>query len=427
MKQCRVSAFARVARVFALAAVALGLGAGSLLAQGSTGKIEGRVRDQAGAPIANAQVYIVGTAFNALTNPQGYYFINNVPAGTDRGPGRLHRLQVDPGRRREGARRPDQHGRHPAGADGGRDPGDHRRHPDPAAGAARRGHHRSSGSTASSAATSRSTGSTSVLALQPGVVASRDRQHALDPRRPHDQNATYIDGVPVQAGYRGTSQSDIFQQSAPRPGTEVERRHQRLRTGLGHHRRLLGRVRQRAVRRHLGRDPDAAAASTPGRCPTRTTPSPGPTASGSTGSPAASAARSCIQGLTFFLSGDARGAAVDRRPARTPSQLALFVPAGIDTTVAVPSAHRTIRRPTPRWCRSASSRWSTRRLQPLRQQRQRGHRQQLRRGLRRRPAAAHGPVDLPGLGQAQLHLRHRLAARFTAPPQPVPGPTSRDQ
>ena len=82
MKQCRVSAFARVARFIALAAVALGLGAGSLLAQGSTGKIEGRVRDQAGAPIANAQVFIVGTAFNALTNPQGYYFMNNVPAGT---------------------------------------------------------------------------------------------------------------------------------------------------------------------------------------------------------------------------------------------------------------------------------------------------------------------------------------------------------
>ena len=82
MKQSCVSAFARAARVFALAAVALGFGAGSLLAQGSTGKLEGRVRDQAGAPIANAQVFIVGTAFNALTNPQGYYFINNVPAGT---------------------------------------------------------------------------------------------------------------------------------------------------------------------------------------------------------------------------------------------------------------------------------------------------------------------------------------------------------
>ncbi len=80
MKHCRVSAFARVARVIASAAVALGLGAGSLLAQ-STGKLEGRVRDQAGAPIANAQVYVVGTAFNAITNPQGYYFINNVPSG----------------------------------------------------------------------------------------------------------------------------------------------------------------------------------------------------------------------------------------------------------------------------------------------------------------------------------------------------------
>jgi hypothetical protein len=82
MKHCRVSAFARVARVIALAAVALGLGASSLLAQASTGKIEGRVRDQAGAPINSAQVFIVGTAFNTLTNAQGYYFINNVPAGT---------------------------------------------------------------------------------------------------------------------------------------------------------------------------------------------------------------------------------------------------------------------------------------------------------------------------------------------------------
>jgi len=82
MKLCRVSAFVRIARLVAVATVALGLGASSLLAQGSTGKIEGRVRDQAGAPIANAQVFVVGTAFNAATNFQGYYFINNVPAGT---------------------------------------------------------------------------------------------------------------------------------------------------------------------------------------------------------------------------------------------------------------------------------------------------------------------------------------------------------
>ncbi len=82
MKHCRVSAFARVARSLALAAVTLSVGAGTLLAQASTGKIEGRVRDQAGAPINNAQVFVVGTAFNALTNQQGYYFLNNVPAST---------------------------------------------------------------------------------------------------------------------------------------------------------------------------------------------------------------------------------------------------------------------------------------------------------------------------------------------------------
>jgi len=85
MKQSCVSAFARLARsagrTAVVAAVALVAGASALSAQ-STGKIEGRVRDQAGAPIANAQVQVVGTAFNATTNPQGYYFINNVTAGT---------------------------------------------------------------------------------------------------------------------------------------------------------------------------------------------------------------------------------------------------------------------------------------------------------------------------------------------------------
>jgi carboxypeptidase family protein/TonB-dependent receptor-like protein len=68
--------------MFALAAVALAAGAGSLLAQGATGKVEGTVRDQQGAPIANAQVILVGTRYGGQTNSGGYYFINNVPAGT---------------------------------------------------------------------------------------------------------------------------------------------------------------------------------------------------------------------------------------------------------------------------------------------------------------------------------------------------------
>ena len=81
MKQSCVRAFARAARTFAFAAVALAVGATALHAQ-ATGKVEGRVNDAAGAPIANASVTIIGSAFSALTNPQGYYFINNVPAGT---------------------------------------------------------------------------------------------------------------------------------------------------------------------------------------------------------------------------------------------------------------------------------------------------------------------------------------------------------
>jgi hypothetical protein len=76
-----VRTVARVARTATLAAAALVFSASMLAAQ-ATGKIEGRVRDNAGAPIANAQVFIVGTAFSALSNAQGYYFINNVPVGT---------------------------------------------------------------------------------------------------------------------------------------------------------------------------------------------------------------------------------------------------------------------------------------------------------------------------------------------------------
>jgi hypothetical protein len=52
-----------------------------LVAQAPTGTIQGRVQDQAGGAIAEAQVYIVGTAFSAATDPSGHYFLNNIPAG----------------------------------------------------------------------------------------------------------------------------------------------------------------------------------------------------------------------------------------------------------------------------------------------------------------------------------------------------------
>jgi hypothetical protein len=75
-------AIPRLARVAAAWVAAVVLGAGVLAAQGTSGKIEGTVRDQSGAPLNGAQVFIVGTAFAAVSNERGYYFINNVPAGT---------------------------------------------------------------------------------------------------------------------------------------------------------------------------------------------------------------------------------------------------------------------------------------------------------------------------------------------------------
>src|SRR5688500_8933184 len=54
----------------------------SALAQSSTGKIQGRVVDsQSGQPIAAAQGEVVGTNRGNITNDDGYYFINDVPAG----------------------------------------------------------------------------------------------------------------------------------------------------------------------------------------------------------------------------------------------------------------------------------------------------------------------------------------------------------
>src|SRR5262245_35972915 len=46
------------------------------------GKVQGRVTDAAsGQPIAGAQITIAGTRLGNITNPEGFYFINNVPAG----------------------------------------------------------------------------------------------------------------------------------------------------------------------------------------------------------------------------------------------------------------------------------------------------------------------------------------------------------
>ena len=76
------SAFGRFLVTVAAAAIAVTLATAAATAQQTTGKVEGTVTDQQGAPIPNAQVFIVGTSFGTVTDAKGYYFLNNVPVGT---------------------------------------------------------------------------------------------------------------------------------------------------------------------------------------------------------------------------------------------------------------------------------------------------------------------------------------------------------
>jgi carboxypeptidase family protein/TonB-dependent receptor-like protein len=79
-----VACSSRALRSALLGGAATGLLAGTVHAQAATGKLEGRVQDAVGAPLAQAQLRLVGMAFGAETDARGYYFINNIPAGTYR-------------------------------------------------------------------------------------------------------------------------------------------------------------------------------------------------------------------------------------------------------------------------------------------------------------------------------------------------------
>jgi outer membrane receptor for ferrienterochelin and colicin len=335
MKQCRVSAFARVARFCALAAVALGLGASSLLAQGATGKIEGRVRDQAGAPIANAQVYIVGTAFNALTNPQGYYFMNNVPAGTISVRSAFigyKSTQVD------GVRVL-------AGQTGTVDiqleqttvqleeitvvtqtqplvPRDEVTT-----------RQRLDGQVVRELPADRLN---QIIALQPGVVASRTTGQISIRGGRTDQNATYIDGVPVQAGYRGTSQSNTFGSVLRGSGTQLEVSadgFEQASVTTGATSAEFGNAQAGivAVATRSGSQEFSGTLSYENDAVTGTNSLGFNKISGGFGGPLG------LQGLTFFLSGTLEGQQ-SLATGQGAEDLEIFAPAGIDTTVAVPTA-----------------------------------------------------------------------------------------
>ena len=56
-------------------------GSAPLIAQETAGRIDGTVTDQAGLPLAGAQVTLVGTSFRTTSGVQGAYSIDHVPAG----------------------------------------------------------------------------------------------------------------------------------------------------------------------------------------------------------------------------------------------------------------------------------------------------------------------------------------------------------
>jgi hypothetical protein len=331
MKQSCVRAFARAARSLALAAVALGFGAGSLLAQGSTGKIEGRVRDQAGAPIANAQVFIVGTAFNTLTNPQGYYFFNNVPAGTYAVRAAFigyKSTQVDGVRVLAGQTITVDIQLEQTAVQIAeitvvtqtqplvpRDEVTSRQRLD--------------GEVVKDLPADRIN---AVLALQPGVVASRTTNSLSIRGGRFDQNATYVDGVPVQPGYRGTQSTNSARIAG---GTEVS---------IGADAFEQAQVTTGATSAEFG-NAQAGVISVATRgggtqfSGTLSYENDGITGanslgfnrvSGGFGGPAG------IQGLTFYLAGSLEGQ-TSIATGKDADQLEIFAPVGIDTVVAVPA------------------------------------------------------------------------------------------
>ena len=336
MKQSRVSAFLRVTRLVALAAVGLWLGAGSLLAQGSTGKVEGRVRDQAGAPIANAQVTIVGTAFSALTNPQGYYFMNNVLAGTldvraafigykstqvqgvkvlagqtitvdiqlEQTAVQIQEItvvtQTQPLVPRDEVTTKQ----------------------------------RLDGDVVKGLPVDRLN---NILALQPGVVASRNSNQLSIRGGRVDQNATYVDGVPVQAGFRGVAQSNTFQSFFRGPTTQIEvssENFEQASVTTGATSSEFGNAQGGviAIETKTGGSRYTGSLAYETDAATRRTSRLGLNrVNASFGGPLG------LSGLTFFLSGTLQGER-SISTGKGVGDLQMFAPVGIDTVVAVPTA-----------------------------------------------------------------------------------------
>ena len=327
MIQRCVRAVARVAHLATLTAVALVLGAGALSAQ-ATAKIEGRVRDSSGQPIANAQVFIVGSAFSALTNAQGYYFINNVPVGTismkaafvGYQPVQVNSVQVQGGQTMTQdfslkasvvtVQALEITAEHPLVP---RDQVTSKSRVD--------------GDMAEALPVDRVS---SLLALQPGVVASASGGTLSIRGGRTDEAVTYVDGVPVTPGYRGNG----FVGSSGSSITVNANGLQEANVTTGANNAEFGNTQsgifdfntrsggpKLSANIGLSTDQPFSRTSSLGYTQIR----------GGVGGPIPS-----VQNLTFYVSGLLEGQQ-SAGSGFNAQDYPVFVPAGIDTTVAVPS------------------------------------------------------------------------------------------
>jgi outer membrane receptor for ferrienterochelin and colicin len=312
-----------------LVAGALLAGSGVLQAQ-ATGKLEGRIRDPTGAPIASAQVRIEGTAFGAAADNRGYYFINNIPAGsidvTARfvgfKPVRTTGLRIVAGQTvtQDFALEPqavDIGEIEVTAAVNALVPRD-----------AVTTKQTITGDYAEKLPVDRIQ---NVIALQPGVVISRDG--AINIRGGRDDEAvTYIDGVPVTPGGRGSqligvtagtadvSTSSFEDASVTTGGSSAE--FGNAQSGVIAIQTRSGGSRWSG---HLGFENDEIGGLNHSRGFNRI--------AGGVGGP-------IVGGLTFYLSGDVEGAKSDANGVDG-QRFPIFLPAGVDTTVAVVDANDT--------------------------------------------------------------------------------------
>ena len=307
-----------------VALLALSLVVIRLQAQSATGKVEGQVRDSAGLPLPDAQIFILNTAYSALSDSRGHYFINNVPAGAvslraaliGYRPIEVRDLRVLGGQTitQDFALEPQTLQLREItvlAAENLLVPRDEVT-----------SKQRLSGEFSRELPLDRFD---DLLALQPGVVASPVGL-SIRGGRP-DEAAVYVDGVPVSPGYRGYGFG--------LPGTAIDPGTNAIEEGsvtTGSHSAEFGNAQSGiiSIATRTGGSRLAGALSYESDEPSGVNQSLGfNRVEGSLGGPLAGR-------LTFFLSGvlggqkaEPTGFQADRAP--------VFIPAGLDTTVTVPS------------------------------------------------------------------------------------------